>query len=108
MSLKSMAAGPPNCSAFIARRPRHHDVTVVSTVMSTLPSVEINRNTDTFHDVHQVFQNIYTSFSTTYRPRLPYSPNSCVLIQPGENHCRHLRSEEHTSELQSLRHLVCR
>src|SRR5262245_62493257 len=29
-------------------------------------------------------------------------------LDPNRRHLRHLRSEEHTSELQSLRHLVCR
>src|ERR1035438_4308922 len=52
---------------------------------------------------------------------LPYHPahrhdslldrhtRSYKLVQGGENaYQRHSRSEEHTSELQSLRHLVCR
>src|SRR5262245_63755183 len=34
--------------------------------------------------------------------------SSAAVVFPGDPHCGNLRSEEHTSELQSLRHLVCR
>src|SRR5262245_8778441 len=35
-------------------------------------------------------------------------PNIITIFEIGEAEGRHFRSEEHTSELQSLRHLVCR
>src|SRR5262245_63819967 len=40
-----------------------------------------------------------TARNRSERPRAGY---------PGEHRTTHVRSEEHTSELQSLRHLVCR
>src|SRR5947199_7404845 len=35
-------------------------------------------------------------------------PRGCAQASVSTGRSRHLRSEEHTSELQSLRHLVCR
>src|SRR5439155_25341781 len=37
-----------------------------------------------------------------------YSPQGALLYAPGEDPSSDLRSEEHTSELQSRGHLVCR
>src|SRR5438045_7991520 len=48
------------------------------------------------------------------RPCAEHVVAGCQLVQVGADHTglveqvAHLRSEEHTSELQSLRHLVCR
>src|ERR1039458_3374369 len=39
---------------------------------------------------------------------LPASPQGREITAHGVSRVEHLRSEEHTSELQSLRHLVCR
>src|SRR5262245_62909541 len=35
-------------------------------------------------------------------------PDRAIRTRPSPSHRRNARSEEHTSELQSLRHLVCR
>src|SRR5947199_1789378 len=40
--------------------------------------------------------------------RIPWLRNSCVAAAPYSTSQVSIRSEEHTSELQSLRHLVCR
>src|ERR1039458_247645 len=48
-------------------------------------------------------------YTTLFRSRLPLSINGrCNQQQQGGDRQPHPRSEEHTSELQSLRHLVCR
>src|ERR1039458_4830372 len=39
---------------------------------------------------------------------VPRFPDGRAVVVDGELRPRHDRSEEHTSELQSLRHLVCR
>src|SRR5437899_7887974 len=47
-------------------------------------------------------------YTTLFRSRFD-QPGSGPGIEIGaEGHDHHVRSEEHTSELQSLRHLVCR
>src|SRR5205814_3888965 len=43
-----------------------------------------------------------------HRPRLPFEPERRQLRHDGADYNEAARSEEHTSELQSLRHLVCR
>src|SRR5258705_7997510 len=57
------------------------------------------------------FTKMLLVFSENHRPKQPCSPisqffrhiSSCGILQQ-----KSWRSEEHTSELQSLRHLVCR
>src|SRR5437899_4277922 len=51
-----------------------------------------------------------TPFEERYKNRslsIP-GPRACFLLFVWKHRSRGLRSEEHTSELQSLRHLVCR
>src|SRR5947208_7939331 len=47
------------------------------------------------------------SYRTTGRKRKPVSP-SCTIALPTSEKIFYTRSEEHTSELQSPDHLVCR
>src|SRR5262245_64603691 len=52
-----------------------------------------------------------TLFPYTTLFRSPVAPPPCAAVssyRPGTGNSQRSRSEEHTSELQSLRHLVCR
>src|ERR1039458_2958069 len=48
------------------------------------------------------------SASCTWNPLMSFKNPSQVSATTGSDHSSLRRSEEHTSELQSLRHLVCR
>src|ERR1035441_10996838 len=55
-----------------------------------------------------IIANEYTCvFSTGVNARV-HTTSIAIATKPVENKIHLIRSEEHTSELQSLRHLVCR
>src|SRR5687767_15885811 len=55
----------------------------------------------------------YTTLFRSMGARVDVGPHLAAIVDPNRHHRdrpgqRHLRSEEHTSELQSLAYLVCR
>src|ERR1039458_10177612 len=66
------------------------------------------------HQIHTVARNVYPRRIAVLErlhgasENLPGGPFGVVRIELDMLRARDVRSEEHTSELQSLRHLVCR
>src|SRR5258708_30784622 len=67
-------------------------------------------------DVHSTLEKAHRALAQSSYPKLLFAGNPGGLISPafaesfakGLKNCRVVRSEEHTSELQSPDHLVCR
>src|SRR5262245_64364012 len=74
-------------------------------------------STLSLHDALPIFRSL-PSYRAPHRAVLPSGANAALRLvcrskhfsssPASRSHSRTVRSEEHTSELQSLRHLVCR
>src|SRR5205814_9229056 len=86
-----------------------HTLLVRSTtpyLLSFTPTPPTEPYTLSLHDALPIFSTTQVRFSTTVAV-VPVCQSSKVQVKLGASPLR-VRSEEHTSELQSLRHLVCR
>src|SRR5262245_10261667 len=90
-----------NCTAAVAPGAMHLQITA----QVLRPFRPIREQVPRFGERHEIATNRWNFFGEFRRS---IKPTLNLSLYEGTNSAEFSRSEEHTSELQSLRHLVCR
>src|SRR5947199_2186881 len=87
---------------------RHSSDSLVFTLMKRPPHISTLFPYTTLFRSRSLNDRRLNGVSTARRIGVDYRESACSLAAPASVGAGQVRSEEHTSELQSLRHLVCR